>query len=105
MYIGGDANLTYDVMFGNADRSPYACVVCANMGSGSTCFVRYSLMEQIAIRTNLFSKYLLCIRGYGWEGYGMLKTVSNTRGDRYVWKKGHRNVTIDDLYEEIKKHI
>jgi hypothetical protein len=105
LYIGADANLTYDVLFGNTDRSPYACVVCANMGSGCTCFVRDSLMERIAIRANRFPKYLLCIRGYGWEGYGMLKTVSNTRGDRYVWKKGHRNVTIDDLYEELTNYI
>ena len=105
LYIGADANLTYDVLFGNTDRSPYACVVCANMGSGCTCFVRDSLMERIASRANRFPKYLLCIRGCGWEGYGMLKTVSNTRGDRYVWKKGHRNVTIDDLYEELTNYM
>ena len=105
LYVGADANLTYDVLFGNTDRSPYACVICANMGSGCTCFVRDSLLEQIAIRTDRFPKYLLCIRGYGWEGYGMLKTVSNTRGDRYVWEKGYMDMTIDELYEEIKKQI
>ena len=105
LYIGADANLTYDVLFGNTDRSPYACVVCANMGSGCACFVKNSLLEQIAIRTNRLPKYLLCMRGYGWEGYGMLKTVSSTRGDRYVWKKGYMNMTIDDLDEEVKKHI
>ena len=105
LYIGGDANATYDVLFGNTDRSPYACVVCANMGSGCPCFVRDTLMERIAIRTNRFPKYLLCVQGYGWEGYGMLRTVSNTRGDRYVWKKGHIDMTIDDLYEELTNYI
>ena len=89
LYIGADANATYDALFGNTDRSPYACVVCANMGSGYTCFVKDSLLEMIAKRTNRFPKYLLCMQNYGWDGYCMLKTVSGTGpcGERFVWIK------------------
>ena len=90
LYIGADANLTYDVLFGNTDRSPYACVVCANMGSGCTCFNENSLIKRIAERTNSFPKYLVGGKTYGWNRYQMLKTVSYVKasdGKRFVWIK------------------
>lgn len=90
LYIGGDANATYDVLFGNTNRSPYACVVCANMGSGYTCFDEKSLIARIAERTNSFPKYLVGGKTYGWNRYQMLKTVSYVKasdGKRFVWIK------------------
>ena len=107
LYIGADANLTYDVLFGNTDRSPYACVVCANMGSGCTCFVKNSLLEQIAIRTNRLPKYLLCMRDYGWDGYQMLRTVKPIpagEGKRFVWKNDE-SLTSNVLDENLENVI
>ena len=89
LYIGADANATCDALFGNTDRSPYACVVCANMGSGYTCFVRDSLLERIAQRTQTFPQFLLCTQKYGWGGYQMLTTVRPIpagEGKRFIWK-------------------
>ena len=87
LYLGADANATYDALFGNTNRSPYACVVCNNMGGGVTCFTRHSLIELIARRTSRFPKYLLCRRDYGWDGYRMLRTVSAAYDQRFVWIK------------------
>ena len=108
LYIGADANATYDALFGNTDCSPYACVVCANMGSGYTCFVRDSLLESIAQRTDRFPKYLLCIQNYGWDGYSMLRSVKpNFVGGskRFIWEKNNGNPTLDDLDEDLKNII
>ena len=98
LYIGADANATYDALFGNTDCSPYACVICANMGSGYTCFVKGSLIEQIAIRTDRFPKYLFCVQNYGWDGYCMLKTVSGTGpcGERFIWIKNNGKSSLDE---------
>ena len=98
LYIGGDANATYDVLFGNTNRTPYACVVCANMGSGYTCFVRDSLLELIAERTSRFPKYLICMQSYGWNGYQMLQTVRPIPVGgvkRFVWTNGNETANLD----------
>ena len=89
LYIGGDANAVYDVLYGNTDRSPYACIACANMGSGCCCFVKNSLLEAIAMRTNRYPKYLICRDGLGWAKYRMLRTVSGMTAcaERFVWVK------------------
>ena len=105
LYIGADANATYDALFGNTDRVPYACVVCTNMGSGYTCFVRDSLLEQIAVRTNRLPQYLLCMQTYGWNGYRMLRTVSPILvggSARFVWTQNDGKGTIDDLPEDLR---
>ena len=86
LYIGADANATFDALFCNTVRAPYACIVCNNMGSGYSCFTRHSLMEKIAMRVNRYPQYLLCERDYGWDRYEMLRTVSGTQG-RFVWTK------------------
>lgn len=89
LYIGGDANATYDVLFGNTHRTPFACIVCNNMGSGCTCFTKGSLLELIAEKTNRFPKYLICVEEFGWSKYIMLKNVGYAKGDdgkRFVWE-------------------
>ena len=105
LYIAADANATYDALFGNTNITPYACVVCANMGSGYTCFVRDSLLEKIAQRTNCLPQYLLCMQDYGWEGYAMLRTVSGTGtyGSRFVWTKDMGEITLDDFDEDLRR--
>lgn len=95
LYLAADANAAYDALFGNTKRTPYACVVCNNMGSGMTCFTKGSLIELIAKRTNRFPKYLLCAKDYGWDGYRMLRTVSAAYDHRFVWIKNAMEPAID----------
>ena len=78
LYIGGDANATFDALFGNTHRTPFACVVCGNMGSEFSSFGRGSLLESIAERTNRFPKYLMAVPRDGWNGYERLSHVGKT---------------------------
>ncbi len=104
LYIGADANATYDALFGNTEYVPYACVLTANMGSGCTSFLGNSLLELIAKRTNRFPKYLLCPRDYGWKEYQLLEINRvASHNDFFIWKRYDFKTMVDKLYEEIAK--
>ena len=107
IYIAADANVTYDALFSNTGVSPYACVVCANMGSEYSSFVSGSLLEKIAERTDCFPQYLLCREDQGWGEYKMLQAVSGTGpcGKRRVWIRDDGAPDLDGLDENLRKII
>lgn len=103
LYIGADANATYDALFGNTECVPYACALTANMGSGSTCFLVNSLLEKIARRTSRFPKYLLCPKEYGWQEYQLMELDKVTsHNDFSVWKRYDFKAIVDKLFDAIE---
>lgn len=88
VYVGGDAIAAYDAIFGNTDRSPFACVI-ENYGFSLTYspFGAGSYLEKIALRSERLPKYLLCAENCDcWAEFVKLRRVGGT-DRRFLWRK------------------
>lgn len=78
--LGGDPTALYDAIFVNNNIQPHILVLFdpGSTKCGNSCFGKDGLLNKLAVKTNIFPKYVYCaINTVSWDNYEKVYCVSS----------------------------
>jgi len=109
LFLGADANATYDALFCQSDSiSPPFAVLLQDHGFGGNydTFGRNGLLEYLALLAKAFPEFILCENDdrTPWRGFDLIPDVSGDIGGmhqnlRFLFKNNFDKLTPRDYYD------